>query len=183
MTSLSNSPKSHFENNTLMKTVYANIIAAGISGFFTDVFFHPLETLKIRMQISNKFLKVSVLHNIFRGISAQALLAAPSGSVFFMSYEGTKYIIDSCTTNLSLTQKSMLASCVAEIAKATFNNPIKLIKEQIQIGQQEKIKHTFKYILQTQGALGFYRGFWSSLVRQIPYGLLQMPTYEVSLHI
>ena len=146
-----------------------------------DVIFHPLETLKIRKQISNQFLRVSLFNNILRGISAQALGAAPSASVFFISYESTKFLINSKLSkyNFSLYQKSILASVIAEFSKALFNNPIKLIKEQIQIGQQEKIASSFNYLVKNQGFFGLYRGFWSSIVRQIPYGALQMPCYEV----
>jgi solute carrier family 25 S-adenosylmethionine transporter 26 len=160
-----------------------NIIAGGVAAMITDLTFFPLETIKTRLQTSDKFLKMSIFKNVYRGISAQVAISFPAGSIYFVGYEGTKFLFDSqlIPNSMTLYQKSFLGGIGAETLRVLLINPFEIVKQQIQVGQQSNLGKSFFYIFKNQGFLGLYRGFWSLLFREIPFSCIQMPIYEVSI--
>ena len=160
-----------------------NIFAGGFGAMFVDILFFPLETIKTRLQTSSKFLRLSIFKNVYKGINAQLSMAFPGGSLYFIGYEGTKFAFDSqlIPNSMSIQQKSFFGGISAETLRVMFINPFEIVKQQIQIGQQNKLLDTFRYMLRTQGFFGLYRGFWSLLGREIPFSCIQMPLYEVGV--
>ena len=158
-----------------------NVLAGGIAAMITDLTFFPLETIKTRLQTSNKFLKLSIFKNVYRGISAQIAISFPAGSIYFVGYEGTKFIFDSnlIPNNLSLYQKSFLGGIGAQTLRVMLINPFEMVKQQMQVGQQSGLLKSLIYITKSQGFFGLYRGFGSLLAREIPFSCIQMPVYEV----
>ena len=169
-------------NNSFTYRMIPNIIAGGLSAIITDIAFFPLETIKTRLQTSNKFLKLSIFRNLYRGLSAQIAISFPDGALYFMAYEGVKFLFDSqkIPNSLTLYQKSFLGSIIGEIFRVLLINPFEIVKQQIQVGQQSSLTRSFVYIARNQGFLGLYRGFWSLLGREIPFSCVLMPIYEVN---
>ena len=161
-----------------------NVLAGGIAAMITDLTFFPLETIKTRLQTSNQFLKRSIFRNVYTGISAQIAISFPAGSIYFVGYEGTKFIFDSeiIPNNLTFYQKSFLGGIGAETLRVLLINPFEIVKQQMQVGQHSNLTKGMSYMLKSQGFFGFYRGFWSLLSREIPFSCIQMPIYEVDIN-
>lgn len=158
-----------------------NIIAGGISSLGVDLLFFPMETIKTRLQTSQKFLKIETFKNLYKGVGIQPIISVPGASIYFVGYEATKYIFDHnlISNNFSIYQKSFFGGISAETLRVILINPFEIVKQQMQVGQHHKFINACKYIKLNFGLAGFYRGFWSLLGREIPFSCLQMPVYEV----
>ena len=148
----------------------------------TEGLFFPLETIKTRLQSSANFLRLAIFKEVYRGFRVQMLISFPAGSLYFVGYEGCKFIFDKqlIPNNLTLSQKSFLGGIGAEFLRTLLANPFEIAKQQIQVGQQSSLASSFRYIIKTQGFSGLYRGFWSLLGRDVPFTCIMMPIYEVS---
>lgn len=52
------------------------------------------------------------------------------------------------------------------------------MKQNLQINNYNNIREAVKSIYRTNGILGFLRGYTITLLRDIPFGLIQFPIYE-----
>jgi solute carrier family 25 S-adenosylmethionine transporter 26 len=52
------------------------------------------------------------------------------------------------------------------------------MKQQMQVGLDNNLRDTFRNVYAIQGLSGFYRGFPSVLLREIPFSGVQLPIYE-----
>lgn len=56
--------------------------------------------------------------------------------------------------------------------------PTENIKQKMQAGLHGSVRSTVTSILKTNGPFGFYAGFMTTVVREIPFSLIQFPIYE-----
>lgn len=55
--------------------------------------------------------------------------------------------------------------------------PVEIIKQRRQTLQNTSWS-IFKYAIKTEGFLGLYRGFGTTVLREIPFAFIQLPIYE-----
>jgi solute carrier family 25 S-adenosylmethionine transporter 26 len=72
----------------------------------------------------------------------------------------------------------MLAAVLGEASQVLFRNPFELIKQNMQIGKYNTMKEAILQIYQSNGIKGLYRGYFVTVFREIPFGLIQYPLYE-----
>ena len=56
--------------------------------------------------------------------------------------------------------------------------PTEVVKQRMQTGMHNSISATAQDILKSEGPIGLYRGYGATLIREIPFSLLQFPLYE-----
>lgn len=56
--------------------------------------------------------------------------------------------------------------------------PTEVIKQRMQTKQFATTSDAVRNVLRTEGILGFYRGFLSTVAREIPFTCIQFPVYE-----
>lgn len=56
--------------------------------------------------------------------------------------------------------------------------PTEVIKQRMQTKQFSATSAAVNHVLRTEGILGFYRGFLSTVAREIPFTCIQFPLYE-----
>lgn len=57
--------------------------------------------------------------------------------------------------------------------------PVEIVKQRRQASpNQESIFKIMKNAYSNEGVLGFYRGFWTTVLRDIPFSMLQLPIWE-----
>lgn len=59
-----------------------------------------------------------------------------------------------------------------------LRTPFEVVKQQMQLGLDHRLRDAFANIYKLRGFRGFYAGYSSLLLREIPYSAIQMPTYE-----
>ena len=73
-----------------------------------------------------------------------------------------------------------MASSIAETAQALVRCPFEVVKQNMQIGKYENTYAAVVDIWSTKGIRkGFYAGFGSFVLRDIPFSAIQFPLYEV----
>lgn len=57
--------------------------------------------------------------------------------------------------------------------------PVEIVKQRRQASpNQESILKIMKTAYSNEGVFGFYRGFWTTVLRDIPFSMLQLPIWE-----
>jgi solute carrier family 25 (mitochondrial S-adenosylmethionine transporter), member 26 len=78
----------------------------------------------------------------------------------------------------------MTAASMGEVAACLVRVPTEVIKSKMQTGNSVGLAHTFRSVLQERHGImgnvtgGLYRGYGITLMREIPFALIQFPLYE-----
>lgn len=72
----------------------------------------------------------------------------------------------------------MTGGCVGEVVSCCMRMPFEVVKQTAQAGGNFTTKEAFLHILRCDGFRGLYSGFLSSISRDVPYVVLQMPMWE-----
>lgn len=59
-----------------------------------------------------------------------------------------------------------------------MRNPFEVVKQNMQIGKYERMGEAFARIASSRGLRGFYVGYGSLVMREVPFSCIQMPLYE-----
>ena len=168
-----------------------NFSAGAIAGFTCDVALFPLDTIKTRLQSAQGFNKSGGFKNIYRGLGPAAIGSAPGAALFFTTYEFLKLKLHNSSKNnqlISLPLQHMIAASFGEFMACLIRVPTEVIKQNMQVGNSSicnsknttTILETCSKVITTHGYSGFYNGFYATLLREIPFSLIQFPLYEAS---
>ncbi|RHZ47103.1 hypothetical protein Glove_593g25 [Diversispora epigaea] len=155
------------------------LVAGGIAGTTVDVILFPLDTLKTRLQSKTGFYASGGFRGIYSGLASVVVGSAPAASTFFISYEYLKEVLGNIFPDKKyLPLIHMVAASGGEIAACVTRTPTEVIKSRMQTKLYSSTSLAIKTIYQQEGFSGFYRGFLSTILREIPFTCLQFPLYE-----
>lgn len=80
---------------------------------------------------------------------------------------------------LNVNIQHMLAAASGEIAQALVRNPFEVIKQNLQVGKYHNNFEAARDIFKHKGLRGFYSGYYSLIMREIPFSGIQFPFYEI----
>ena len=158
--------------------------AGGCAGTSTDLAFFPIDTVKTRLQARGGFFVNGGWHGIYKGLSTALVALAPSASLFFITYDGLKA---ATKESLPLPVSHMVSAMAGEVAGWLVRVPAEVIKQRTQagvIGVSGKSTSwaNLQYLLQNksgEGVIrGLYRGWNTTIMREIPFTVIQFPLYE-----
>uniref|UniRef100_A0A0N5AWR2 S-adenosylmethionine mitochondrial carrier protein n=1 Tax=Syphacia muris TaxID=451379 RepID=A0A0N5AWR2_9BILA len=155
------------------KGMVRSLCAGAVAGLTVDLGLYPIDTLKTRLQSAKGFLASGGFRNVYRGMSSVALGSAPGSALFFCTYVTTK--------NLFKRENSLIdacGACVGETFACTVRVPTELIKQRAQAKHSANISHICRLIFKNEGFFGFYRGYLSTVSREIPFSLIEFPLWE-----
>jgi len=154
-----------------------SLMAGGMAGTAVDVFLFPLDTVKTRLQSPQGFLAAGGFRRIYAGIGPAALGSAPNAALFFCTYDTIKR---QATNKFGLADSAGLhmgAASAGEVAACLIRVPTEIVKQRRQAGQASGLA-IVRATLQSEGVLGLYRGYFTTLAREIPFSLIQFPLWE-----
>lgn len=159
------------------------LISGGVAGTSVDVTLFPLDTIKTRLQSSAGFKASGGFKGIFKGLSAAAAGSAPGAALFFSTYETMKPVIHQTVHGTSATSGSgpishMLSASCGEVAACLVRVPTEVVKQRMQVGMHSSIQACLRDIFSTEGPLGIYRGYSTTVCREIPFSFIQFPIWE-----
>ncbi|KAK5822566.1 mitochondrial carrier domain-containing protein [Linnemannia elongata] len=150
-----------------------------MAGTAVDTALFPLDTLKTRLQSKAGFAASGGFRGVYSGLTSAVIGSAPGASMFFVTYEGLKKTL---TTVLPDPQHApmvhMMSASGGEIAACFVRVPTEVIKQRMQTKQFTTTSAAFKSVIHNEGILGFYRGYFSTVAREIPFTCIQFPLYE-----
>lgn len=167
-----------------------SLVSGGLAGTSTDLAFFPIDTLKTRLQAQGGFFKNGGFRGLYKGLGSAVIASAPSASLFFVTYdtckEGLKIhlpmLFPSMTTSKSIHLSHMIAASLGEIAACMVRVPAEVIKQRTQSLQFNSSLESFKYIISNKSGegvfKGLYRGWSTTIMREIPFTVIQFPLYE-----
>ncbi|KZP21309.1 mitochondrial carrier [Athelia psychrophila] len=162
-------------------TFVQSLAAGGLAGTAVDLLFFPIDTVKTRLQAPQGFLKAGGFIGVYKGIGSVVVGSAPGAAIFFSTYEAMKKASPLPAHLIPLTH--MLAASTAEIAACLVRVPTEVVKSRTQTSTFGALGQTSfqaaKLTLARDGWKGFYRGFGSTIMREIPFTSLQFPLYEM----
>ncbi|XP_054921789.1 mitochondrial S-adenosylmethionine carrier protein-like isoform X3 [Dermacentor andersoni] len=165
---------------------FASLVAGAIAGTTVDVVLFPLDTLKTRLQSQQGFLKAGGFKKIYSGVASAALGSAPTSALFFCTYEGVKQFVGPVMPSLMTPLVHSIAAACGEVvricfaveAACTLRVPVEVVKQRTQANHDMSSWRTFKSVLHIEGVRGFYRGYFTTVAREIPFSFIQFPLWE-----
>lgn len=189
-----------FESHKLL----LHLIAGGCSGLAVDTFLFPIDTCKTRLQSERGFWKAGGFHGIYNGILPVIAASIPIASTFFLIYSTVNEILPQIVnfffinsfiyvenelvpnTNsigwkffIRVLVNSVAASC-GEICAGIIRVPIEIVKQKRQVSKmQYRAIDILMQAYRSEGLWkGIYRGYLITIMRDIPFSMIQYPLWE-----
>ncbi|GFS06905.1 S-adenosylmethionine mitochondrial carrier protein [Elysia marginata] len=159
----------------------AALLAGAAAGTSVDVILFPLDTIKTRLQSEAGFRVSGGFRGIYSGLFSAALGSAPSAAMFFLAYETCKKNLGSLYRTRDKGWEAathMTSASVGEVAACLVRVPVEVVKQRTQTLSTASSFSTFKRTLHAEGIGGFYRGYLTTVLREIPFSMIQFPLWE-----
>lgn len=163
-------------------------ICGAFATAFGDFVMHPIDTIKILQQSSDKALGFiltakSILVSkgplgFYQGVVPYLIGDGLSGAVKFATFEISKKFLE-----LRLPQKyhsltQFICAAGSMIACSVVMVPGEVLKTRMQTGMVSSLTEGVSNILKTEGVAGLFAGYYATLVRDLPYTILELGMYE-----
>lgn len=186
-------------------TFLLELIAGGCCGLAVDTFLFPIDTCKTRLQSENGFWKAGGFRSIYNGILPVIAASVPIAATFFLVYatvnEFLPYIINFLFTDTyifgkdgpKLTTESVelqflinfainsFAASLGEMSAGLIRTPIEIVKQKRQVSKiQYRAIDILMHAYKSEGLFnGIYRGYGITIMRDIPFSMIQYPFWEL----
>ncbi|KAK6621704.1 hypothetical protein RUM44_001511 [Polyplax serrata] len=171
---------SPYSSKLKMKPTFAtSVVAGGIAGVTVDITLYPLDTIKTRLQSRVGFAASGGFRGIYKGVVPVLLCSAPLSALFFATYNTFVNLLRSENTSLNPVVY-VVSATASEVITSVFRVPLEVVKQRKQTSDT-KSTYIIKKTLEREGWLGLYRGFWSTLLREIPFAAIQYPLWEMMI--
>ncbi|KAI0917085.1 hypothetical protein AcW2_007309 [Taiwanofungus camphoratus] len=162
-------------------TFYQSLAAGGLAGTAVDLLFFPIDTIKTRLQSSQGFVSAGGFKGIYKGVGSVVVGSAPGAAVFFCTYDTLKRTLPFPSGLAPVAH--MVSASVGEVAACLIRVPTEVIKTRTQTSTYGSLAQSsfaaLKRVLADEGLRGLYRGFGSTVMREIPFTSIQFPLYEL----
>ncbi|XP_051059381.1 S-adenosylmethionine mitochondrial carrier protein isoform X1 [Phodopus roborovskii] len=156
----------------------ASLVAGGVAGASVDLILFPLDTIKTRLQSPQGFNKAGGFRGIYAGVPSIAVGSFPNAAMFFLTYEYVKCLLHTDSASHFRPVKHMLAASAGEVVACLIRVPSEVVKQRAQVSASSKTLQIFSTILNEEGIQGLYRGYKGTVLREIPFSLVQFPLWE-----
>ncbi|XP_030163053.1 S-adenosylmethionine mitochondrial carrier protein isoform X6 [Lynx canadensis] len=156
----------------------ASLVAGGVAGVSVDLILYPLDTIKTRLQSPQGFNKAGGFRGIYAGVPSAAIGSFPNAAAFFITYEYVKWFLHTDSSSYLMPMKHMLAASAGEVVACLIRVPSEVVKQRAQVSSSSRTFHIFSNVLYQEGIRGLYRGYTSTVLREIPFSLVQFPLWE-----
>jgi len=155
-----------------------SLAAGGMAGTAVDVSLFPLDTIKTRLQSPQGFWKAGGFTRIYAGLGPAAIGSAPNAAMFFCTYDGVKRVAVSRLGIENGAKLHMFAASCGEITACLIRVPVEIIKQRRQANVGGTSLEILKSTVKSEGIAGLYRGYLTTVMREIPFSLIQFPLWE-----
>ena len=167
------------ESSTLRDLQMA-LLSGAAAGLCTDLALFPVDTVKTRLQSAAGLQGAGGLRGVYSGFAAVAAGSMPGAALFFCTYEGVKRLLGAGAggrTRAVVVQ--MGAAAAGEVVACLVRVPCEVVKQRAQTGGGQTSRHVLTATLRQAGLRGLYQGYVSTVLREIPFALIQFPLWEL----
>ncbi|KAJ1886164.1 S-adenosylmethionine transporter, partial [Coemansia sp. IMI 209127] len=158
------------------------LVAGGVAGIAVDTALFPLDTIKTRLQAKAGFMASGGFRGIYSGLSSAIIGSSPGAAMFFLTYEQVKAACEQRVAPEYQSFAYMAAASAGEIAACLVRVPTEVLKQRLQANHHRSLGAAIRGTYAAEGLLGFYRGYLTQVVREIPFTCIQFPVYEYLKH-
>ncbi|RWS30607.1 hypothetical protein B4U80_11568 [Leptotrombidium deliense] len=156
---------------------YVKFLAGGaFAGLVVDLSLFPLDTIKTRLQSELGFWKSGGFRNVYSGLGSVAVGSAPNAALFFVTYESMKIVLSKQVQLNDRTAQMAAASC-GEAVACLIRVPTEVVKQRSQTSKLSSLEN-LRVTVKSEGIPGLYRGYVTTLCREIPFSFIQFPLWE-----
>nr|VZH99854.1 unnamed protein product [Spirometra erinaceieuropaei] len=153
------------------------LLAGATAGLCVDLTVYPLDTIKTRLQSLSHSLRPSGQLRLFAGLPVVLCGSAPSAALFFYTYETVK--ASSRDHGYPVWLSLVLSAGIAEMAACIIRVPCETIKQRAQSRPLIGVTTILSESLRVDGWTVLYRGYLSTILRGLPFSLIQYPVWEM----
>lgn len=155
------------------------LASGAAAGFTVDAILFPLDTLKTRLQLATAPKSAAQLvSGLYAGFGPAVLASAPAAAAFFGAYDFAKRVLTERLPERYTPLCHMLAAGVGDVAGSTVRAPFEVVKQRVQSGAYAGGGAAVRATLAKEGLGGFFAGYGSLVIRELPFDALQFPLYE-----
>lgn len=155
-----------------------SLTAGGIAGVCVDLVLFPLDTFKTRLQSPQGFYHAGGFRGIYAGVPSTAIGSFPNAAAFFVTYEYGKVLLSSGSSSYLSPVTHMAAASLGEVVACLIRVPSEVIKQRAQVCPSSTTYQMLVNTLRQEGFRGLYRGYKSTVLREIPFSVVQFPLWE-----
>ncbi|XP_063071017.1 mitochondrial S-adenosylmethionine carrier protein [Engraulis encrasicolus] len=156
----------------------ASLVAGGCAGMCVDLTLFPLDTIKTRLQSQQGFYKAGGFRGIYAGVPSAAVGSFPNAAAFFVTYDSVKSLFGTSASSPMAPVTHMIAASLGEIVACLIRVPTEVVKQRTQACPTSNTYQVLLATLREEGFRGLYRGYGSTVLREIPFSLVQFPLWE-----
>lgn len=161
-------------NSNIMLTAFLSGATAGLA---VDLSLFPVDTIKTRLQSKQGFAKAGGFRSLYAGLGPVVLGSAPGAACFFATYESSRKFC--AYYNVKPMYADMLGASLGEVMACTVRVPVDVVKQRAQTNAGTTTSFSvFRKCLSEEGIRGLFRGYHSTVLREIPFSLIQFPLWE-----
>lgn len=159
-------------------TLDQSLLAGSLSGLVSGFAFQPFEVLRTRsigmkgqssLVLTREIYSKSGLPGFWRGTIASLSRQMPGIAMFYG-------IVEYSSPNTA-SERLITGMTARSIATAVFL-PLVVVKTKIEFGSQPNMLSAIKFVQQTEGLVGFWKGLIPTLARDGPYSGLYLMLYR-----
>lgn len=155
-----------------------HILVGGIARGTAITILYPLDTLKTIRQNSNLSTKYIPLSHLYFGYKIAILTQVPYGMIVFGMYENIKSYLTVQYPSISPYHHYITSAIAGDLLGSAILSPCEIVKQNMQIGRYKNMSEAYRNILHQNGLTGFYKGYCSLILRDIPFRAIQLPLYD-----
>jgi solute carrier family 25 carnitine/acylcarnitine transporter 20/29 len=175
------------------KRVMKDLIAGSFGGIASTLSGHPLDTVRVRVQVLNEKPMVIIknivrkegLKALYKGVNSPLMTSPIITAIMFGTFESCKRVQGFQTADDMTFKQIFMAGAMTGVVFAIGITPIDLIKCRLQMegaGKRVNPTGTFQMarnVITAEGYKGLFRGLGATLLRDIPACAVQLGSYEV----
>lgn len=162
------------------------LTAGAVAGLVVDTSLFPIDSIKSRLQSKAGFIKSGGFSNLYRGLPPVLAGSIPNAALFFITYESTKDKLHKYKHfgpgGKLHALNHVIAGSLGEFASCMVRVPYEIVKlrSQTTTAGEKPLgnMNITRKIIAREGWAGLYRGFWSTVIRDVPFSALQYPIWE-----
>ena len=157
------------------------LLAGAVAGLSVDLLLFPVDTIKTRLQSNAGFWRSGGFRHIYCGLGSTAVGSMPGAAIFFCTYEGVKSLLRPCAKNSQDSHRlvfiHMTAASCGEVFACLVRVPTEVVKQRAQARNTRSISVLVE-TLREERIRGLYRGYFSTVMREVPFAFIQFPLWE-----
>lgn len=163
-------------------------ICGALATAFGDLTLHPIDTIKTVQQAATtplsavsaakQILKKGGIPGLYQGVVPYLLGDGLSGAVKFAAFEASKKWVEERIPEKYHGVAQFVCAAGAFVVCSVILVPGEVLKCRIQAGTVASLGEGVTSVFKTDGFLGFYQGYGATLLRDVPYTMLELGLYE-----